>query len=259
MIETIAVKQEHNKSLLQKRFSCACKTYDTHAVVQKKMADITVDLARKYVSKHQKQMMEIGCGTGLLTGRIMQEFQCSHYWANDLVGDVEGVISAKIKEDTSFLFQQGDAEKIEFPLAQDVIWSGATIQWIKNLDIFFARLAASLKQNAYAALSSFDVYNFKEVKAITGKGIDYKGMDEVLDVASSYFNVLDKKNWQQVLYFDSPKNVLKHMRFTGVNAVSPTKWGKADLEQFNHSYELFKMPEGYPLTYHPFVLILQKK
>ena len=261
MMQTETIKQSVDKDLLQKRFRCACKTYDKHAVVQKCMAGVLVDVAMNHIPTKQKTMMELGCGTGLLTREVMECYKSQEYIANDLVlevgGDIRGIVakSSNIKFD----FQQGDAEHISIKSKQDVIWSGATIQWIEDLDAFFAKMRDSLNDSGYLALSSFDVDNFAEVKSITGKGIDYKTMQEVVMYASKYFKVLESETWHQKLWFKQPKDVLKHMRFTGVNAVSPTKWGKADLENFNLDYENFRKEEGYPLTYHPFVLILQKR
>ncbi|TLX73068.1 malonyl-ACP O-methyltransferase BioC [Labilibacter sediminis] len=260
MIQTEIAKHIVNKDLLQKRFRCASKTYDKHAVVQKTMAGVLVDVALNHIPKKQNSMMELGCGTGLLTREITECFQAQDYTANDLVPEVEENIRQIIgqKQNISFQFQQGDAERIDMGNKKDVIWSGATIQWIEDLDAFFARMHASLNDQGYLAISSFDIDNFLEVKAITGIGIDYKPMHEVLMHAGKYFRVLESESWHQKLWFKQPREVLRHMRFTGVNAVSATKWGKADLENFNLDYESFKTEEGYPLTYHPFVLVLQK-
>ncbi len=261
MIETEIVKQEINKELLKKRFRCASKTYDIHATVQKHMADTLVDIAKKYLPLKNGHMMELGCGTGLLTKQILQHFTCDKYTANDLVLEVEENITKIVAEKSTanFNFISGDAENITFSSSLDVIWSGATIQWIEDLDTFFLRLSTSLNKGGYVAISSFDMDNFLEIKNLTGKGINYKSMKEVIDFASKYFQILDNKAWHQQLWFKTPKDVLKHMRFTGVNAISNAKWGKNDLEQFIVDYDLFKCAKGYVLTYNPFVLILQRK
>ena len=260
MVDIALEKQTINKDLLQKRFRCAAKTYDTHALVQKNMAKALVDMAQKVIPNNQKRVLELGCGTGLLTREVLSRFTCENYMANDLVTEVEEGLSAILNgKVTNFSFKAEDAEAMDFPDRLDVVWSGATIQWIDDLDTFFKRLGAALNIEGKVVMSSFDIDNYKEVKAITGKGIDYKTMEQVLAFASKYFTVLDCKSWRQQLWFQSPRDVLKHMRFTGVNAVSNTKWGKADLERFNVDYEMFRQEKGYPLTYHPFVFVLQKK
>ncbi len=261
MTVTELVKQKINKALLEKRFRCASKTYDVHAIVQKQMAKELVKIASKHVPEGNAKMLELGCGTGLLTAEILQEFCCDEYMANDLVGEVEErirKITANYRNCT-FSFIKGDAEQITIPLNQDVIWSGATIQWIEDLDTFFQSLHHSLKSNGFLAISSFDVDNYKEVRIITGKGIEYKPMNELLGIANKYFDNVDYNLWNQQLWFENPKEILKHMQYTGVNSIANTKWGKGDLEHFISEYQMFKQEKGYPLTYNPFVLILKKK
>ncbi len=255
------IKQTIDKDLLRKRFRCASKTYNTHAVVQKQMAGVLADSAQQYIPAKAGKMFELGCGTGLLTQEMVRRFRPVTYGANDLVAEVEEGLCEIVKQNSmaSFEFFQGDAENIPIPQKQNVICSGATIQWIQDLDAFFIRMSESLCENGFLAISSFDVENFKEVKTLTGQGIDYLPMQDVFMYASKYFKVLKNESWERTLWFDTPKDVLKHMRFTGVNAVSNIKWGKSDLAQFESGYELYRKTQGCPLSYHPFVLILQRK
>ena len=260
-MQNTTIKQSVNKELLYKRFSSAAKTYDTHAIVQKHMAEVLVNMAQKHIPENQTNMMELGCGTGLLTNQITRKYTAEHYWANDLVGEMEPNIKQIVESNSNagLAFLQGDAQTVSPPATQDVFWSGATIQWIEDLDSFFARISTLLNAQGYFALSSFDVDNFMEIKTITGKGIDYKSIKDVLVSASTHFKILDYKSWHQKMWFNHPTDVLKHMRYTGVNAVSSTKWGKKDLLDFCNDYKMFCSNNKYPLTYNPFVLILQKK
>lgn len=261
MIQIEAVKHTIDKELLQKRFRSACKTYNNHAVVQKEMAFELVNIAQKYIQPEQNRMLELGCGTGLLTKEIVRHFSSNEYIANDLVLEVERNIRTIIYRSNvgEFDFIQGDAEKLCLNQKHDVIWSGATLQWIEDLDTFFFRMSQLLTDGGFFALSSFEVDNFNEVKTTTGKGIDYKTLQDVVMRASNHFKVLESNLWHQKIWFTHPKEVLKHIRYTGVNALCAAKWGKTDLERFIIDYQLFKQEKGYPLTYHPFVLVLQKR
>jgi len=63
------------------------------------------------------------------------------------------------------------------------------------------------------------------------------------------------------LNFAQPRDVLKHMKSTGVQATAQGfRWSKSSLAQFEHHYAQFQIPEteGYPLTYHPIYLIARK-
>ncbi len=253
--------QRVNKDLLQKRFASAISTYNKHAIVQKQMAKNLVKIARNYIPHKQETLLEIGCGTGLLTSEILHYYDCSFFIANDLVESVQNNIKTlfSAKSGTSHRFLQGDVEKLKLPNSLSSIWSGATIQWLQDIKPFFFRISKALKSDGFVALSSFDIQNLKEIKSITGKGIHYRTMSKLLDYASKYFSVIDSQVWIQKLWFQEPKDVLKHMQLTGVNAISTTKWNKSDFVYLIEQYENFKGEKGYPLTYHPFVVILQKK
>ena len=261
MIYTETAKQTFDKNLLQRRFSAASKTYDNHAIVQQQMARKLVSLALPEISTPCENILEIGCGTGLLTREIVKHISFSNYIANDLVNEVEPVIHSIIskQQQTSFEFIQGDAQQLSITNKQDMIWSGATIQWIRNLDQFFEHTSSLLKSDGYFALSSFGTNNFIEIKALTGKGIEYLSKQDVIMKASKHYKIINKHCWYNKLWFNTPLEVLKHMRNTGVNGISSTTWTKKDLENFSSGYQQYRNAKGFPLTYHPFILILQKK
>ena len=57
--------------------------------------------------------------------------------------------------------------------------------------------------------------------------------------------------------FDHPRNVLQHLKATGVTATSNQfRWTKQSLMNFYESYEQFKLEnQQYSLTYHPIYCI----
>ncbi|MCT4587197.1 MAG: malonyl-ACP O-methyltransferase BioC [Carboxylicivirga sp.] len=253
-------KQEVNKCLLKKRFRSAQSTYNAHAKVQQDMAVRLANLAQAHVPASQKKLLEFGCGTGLLTNEIMKCFEVDTYTYNDLVDDADQsilpLIDAQVQQ-TRFI--AGDVEQIEFPAGQDSIWSGATIQWIDHLGNFFQKLHSALNEGGYLVLSSFGPDNYQEIKCLTGNGITYKTKEQIRELAAPYFELVAFEEWQHNMWFKSPMEVLKHMRYTGVNSVSHCRWSKGQMQAFMADYDQFLQLEGYPLTYHPYLMIFKKK
>ncbi len=247
-------------NLLQQRFYTASKTYNQHAIVQQQMATKLVSVALEELPFLQGNILELGCGTGLLTCEILKKFNVENYIANDLVNEVEPIIKKIISQlsTATYQFYKGDATKLKILQKQDTIWSGACIQWIQDLDSFFYHISSILKQNGYFALSSFDINNFLEIKSLTGMGIDYLPFEDVILKASKHFKIINSQSWFSKLWFDSPIDILKHMRYTGVNGISSVKWGKKDLENFTIGYNKYKEGKRFSLTYNPFILILKK-
>lgn len=251
-----------DKQLLKQRFCSAKDTYLEHATVQAKMAEDLVDLAKEHlVNKSVDNMLELGSGTGLLTNAVLKYYSPQQYVANDLVHCTESAIQEIVNSysDAEFRFIGGDIEALHFPNNQNVIWSGATIQWIKDLSGFFSKMSRSLVEDGYLVLSSFGPDNYKEIKEITTHGIDYPEAFEVMGLASEYFEVVNHKEWHQQLNFNNATDVLKHMRYTGVNGTANCKWTKGHLQNFIDKYETYKQGDVYPLTYHPFLLVLKKR
>ncbi|MBN2165942.1 MAG: malonyl-ACP O-methyltransferase BioC [Marinilabiliaceae bacterium] len=251
-----------NTELVGQRFKKALKTYDFNAIVQTQMAKKLVSLAMPFCSTDLLRVFEIGCGTGLLTKQIIKYFNITSFIANDLVSEVYPIVNSIVEntnQNTSFRFLKGDINQINFPTKTDIIFSGATIQWIEDLDRFFSESAISLNNNGILAISTFGTDNFNEIRTILNQGLDYRSLDQFRLKSSRWFNVLIMEEWKETMLFDTPIDVLKHIKTTGVGGVSVQRWNKKRLEKFVSGYEQFKTPDNkYPLTYHPQIMIFKR-
>ena len=75
-----------------------------------------------------------------------------------------------------------------------------------------------------------------------------------------YYFILNKYQDEIIkLNFESPIDVLKHIKFTGTNALTEYRWSKSGLKNFESQYKRFyTSSEGVYLTYHPVYVILEK-
>lgn len=258
--ELLQVEPRIDKLLLKKRFESAVSTYCAHAKVQQQMAVRLVELATLHLAGKQNRVLEFGCGTGLLTQQIVSHFSVSDYVINDLVDQVSEVVRNILKDKVAnHQFIAGDAECGDFPGSLDSIWSGATIQWIGQIEPFFNKLFHLLMPGGYLIVSSFGPDNYREIKATTGYGINYMTKGQLISAASSGFELIAFEEWHKQLWFAKPLEVLKHMRNTGVNGVTPCSWSKGKMNEFCDLYSQFIEIEGCPLTYHPYLMIFKKK
>ena len=74
------------------------------------------------------------------------------------------------------------------------------------------------------------------------------------------FEILEWEEYIRQLTFDSPLEVLKHIRATGVNSIRPVHWTKGQLERFETDYQnAYSTPTGsVTLTYHPMLTLARK-
>lgn len=249
-----------DKELLKKRFSMAFDTYDSNAIIQKYMARDLTQLALNYLPNTCENVLELGCGTGFLTQQFLSHFKMQHYIANDLTPAIACHLNPIFsKYDVIPEFKICDAEEIQVNLELDVVCASSVIQWFRDLDKFFKRTSQALSKDGFVVFSTFGNSTFREIRSITGNGLSYPSYDEMLSAASQLFTMLDFKEKNHTLYFDSPREVLQHIKKTGVNALSTKPWTRSDFNTFCDSYEQFKCSQGYPLTYHSYYYVFKKR
>ena len=72
-------------------------------------------------------------------------------------------------------------------------------------------------------------------------------------------DVMDVGQSTRSLWFADPRDVLRHLRRTGVNAAASQIWTRAKLNAFCERYaDRFATPRGVPLTYHATWVIARK-
>lgn len=252
-----------DKKIVRRRFGKSVETYNRHATVQQQIATKLAALLMNFNKKHFERALEIGCGTGLLTQKILSNYSVGEYMLNDLVDSAfkevqqvtTGLNSGKFK------FISGDAETTDFPGNIDAIFSSSSFQWFNNLESFISRMHGLLNSDGIIAFSTFGEDNFMEIKTILNVGLNYKTLAELISFLSPNFDIIHAEEWRQQEQFQCPNTVLKHMKLTGVNGLKKSFFGKEKLLTFNEKYcQLFSNKDkSVNLTYHPIIIIARKK
>lgn len=258
-----------DKSQVALRFAQAGQSYVEHAIVQKQIAQHLFDLTQQYCPELFKNslgnVLEIGCGSGNLSHLLLKNMQIDHLTLNDLYPEIQQHFQTYSK--ISYLI--GDIEQLEFPQHLDLIASSSALQWVHNLDAIFKKAFNSLNQSlnvqGYFCFSTFGQQNLQEIKALTGQGLDYLSIDHIQNLLKQNgFEILHISEQISHLNFQHPKQVLQHLKATGVTATASNfRWTKQSLQNFYQDYQqfLFSDESGqmlYPLTYHPIYCIARR-
>jgi len=252
---------EIDKHIVEQRFARSVQTYRQHALVQNQMAQQLTEMARPYLTKGAK-LFEVGCGSGTLTEYLLKEFEPSTLIANDLATCVLSQLReiTKTHNSLTFNFLPGDAEVIDFPHSNDAIFAGAALQWFHQPGLFFIKAAESLNERGILAFSTFGNSNYKEIQKTTNKSLSYKTLQQLTSILQTNFTILEQTESMQALWFEHPIEVLRHIKATGVGGVQKQSWSKRQLDDFVADYQQFYKPgKGYSLTYHPILMVAQKK
>ncbi len=241
-----------NKELIKKRFSRKLSSYNENARIQKQMAEKLINMLE---DTDKPEILEIGCGTGLLTELAVKNLSYKTYTALDIVADCENFIK-KISPDINFI--SDDIEKyIEQNDKQfDLIISNASLQWIENLPEFTEKLMKKLKSDGVLLFTTFGVENFREIYGVLGKKLSYLTVKELEEKLKNYNPKIEEEI--RIMAFKTPKDVLKHIQNTGVNALSSETWTKRDLSDFEKEYNIFCANRPV-LTYHPLYIKIKNR
>lgn len=225
-----------NNELIIKRFKRSLSTYDDNAQIQEIMATNLISLLPQ---KTFNSILEIGCGTGILTKKCVENLKFTNYTANDIVEECQNY-THKINPNINFL--KGDITTIDLPQKYDLIISNAVFQWFDSPNETITKLKQNLSPNGILLFSTFGNKNFYELKEILNISIDYP-----------LTNNIHKEEIYE-LTFPNCHEMLKHIKNTGVNAITEYKLTRKKLDELNN-----KFIENYgqvKLTYNPIYVIL---
>lgn len=232
------------------------KSYNQNAIVQFEMAKKMAALIKKHCVC-PKKILEIGSGTGFLTNHLFDEFNLNcELFLNDINKNQTKV------EIPPQNFIQGNILEVEIPNNIDLIASNAVFQWI-NLNKLFQKLYTHLNNNTTVAFSTFGEENYKQFKNFGG--INYLKMNELEDILKeNSFEIIHLEEQIFTLYFNTPYEILKHIKSTGVTTFNNEKksklWTKSAMANFEKDYLKENLDNnGVSLTYHPIFCVCRKK
>ena len=262
-----------NKSQVALRFAQAGQSYTEHAIVQKQIAQHLFALIGEYcpdLFKNQfsnqcldplLNIFEIGCGSGNLSHLLLENLQFKRLILNDLYAEIQQHFQTNLNLE----YLIGDIEQLEFPKSLDLIASSSALQWVSNLEAIFKKAFLALNPQAYFCFSTFGQQNLQEIKALTGQGLDYLSVENIQHLLEKNgFEILHISEQIAHLNFQHPKQVLQHLKATGVTSTASNfRWTKQTLADFYQDYQQFSLSDEfgqtqYPLTYHPIYCIARR-
>jgi len=251
-----------DKTKIARCFRRSLLTYDDAALVQNKLAVRLIKSLEHVPESAYRRVLEIGCGTGLLTELLCENKPVKSLYLNDLVPDFATVVFKRTEhlKTTQFISCFGDVEYLDFPPDLSLVVSGSTFQWLSNLPLFFRQLGSKLPSDSYLVFSLFGPGTLKEFSRLTSVELGYCSDKEISTLLEQDFILESHDKFQDTLYFDSVKDVLSHIRATGVGGVSEYQWTKESLRRFEARYlQKFGGEKGLPVSYSSSCFVLRRR
>jgi malonyl-CoA O-methyltransferase len=241
-----------DKDNIKRCFRRSLSTYDEAAVVQNKLAVHLLQALHILPETAFRTVLEIGCCTGVLTEMLCRDKPVTRLFLNDLVADFEAVVLSRLKKNKSMELNAcfGDIERIDLPSDISLVLSGATFQWLSDLPAFLNRLGHELGSGSYLAFSLFGPGTLQEFSRLTSVELNYHSDERILALLEQDFILESYENFQEQLFFPSVREIMSHIRETGVGGVSEYRWTKQSLRQFEKGYiRDFGDERGLPVSY----------
>jgi len=152
-----------HRKLLIRAFSRAAATYDTHAVLQREVADRLLN-HMEFTRFKPRRVLDIGCGTGYLMLKLRKRFRRASIYGLDIAGEMLKKTRASSKRTLSFGpkkgFVQGDAVYLPFrDESIDLVCSNLTLQWVVDPGAMLSEMRRILAPGGLILFSTFGQAN----------------------------------------------------------------------------------------------------
>ena len=201
------------------QFDQAAHTYNHHATIQEVSAKKLVDMS----SDHQPvSILDIGCGSGLLTSKIASQNPNATIDAIDSSPAMIHQLKQQAISNVSLICN--DYTQVSLTKTYDLIVSNAALHWM-DIHQSFERIASQLKPTGTCYLAIFGNQTSKELalclpkinrhnSIITKKFLNH---NDALSIGGNYFSHWEIKSEMITIPFKSISELFKTQKMTGVN------------------------------------------
>ncbi len=240
------------KQQIADAFGRAARSYDDAAAPQRQAAALIADLASQRRWPDAPRILEVGCGTGILTRHIRAHWPDAELIASDLSPDMVGQAAKGAMIAGTFLSMDGEVPAFEGPWF-DLILSNLAFQWFGDLPAAIARLAGLLRPGGSLFFSTMGEDSFAEWRAahaaegeVAGTP-DYPGLAELRAMLAAFPDAFAfDEHWRHD--FGGAKGFMAHLKAIGATVPDGTHaaLGPARLRGVMRAFD----EGGGAVTYH---------
>lgn len=159
-----------DKTIIRKNFSKGAATYDLYAAVQKACGE---KLAETLPEKGIRNILEIGCGTGIYTSLLREKYPHAKITAVDISGGMLSVARENLIGRNIDLLET-DAENLDFRERFDLITSNASLHWFSDIKKALDRFSCMLSDNGALCFTIYGPLTFWELNEVLSKKFGQK-------------------------------------------------------------------------------------
>jgi len=149
------------KDRIEAAFGAASASYDHAAIAQRQVARRIAAKVLASPPPPGAKILEIGCGTGLLTRELWPPLRDRRWLITDLAEPMLARCKALIGDGPSYRLMDGELPDVE-PASQDLIVASLAFQWFEDLGAGLERLASCLRPGGRLLFSVIGDETFHE-------------------------------------------------------------------------------------------------
>ncbi|USG65416.1 malonyl-ACP O-methyltransferase BioC [Brevibacillus ruminantium] len=260
-----------SKEMMTRRFSKKAGTYDHYAIVQQEMATWLAERIRSQMRQAQAdRLLEIGCGTGRLTGMLHELFPRAKLDALDIAPGMLEMARERFQGNASVELKQADIEQWVWQAAAQsygLIASSACFQWLQQPARTAAGLFRILQPGGQLFIATFGPGTFRELHHSFSRAYQQLGREEErhglsylhgeewrnMLLAAGFANV-EVTGTERTLYYPDVRSFLLAVKEIGANTGASS--GNRGLGQrrllvamMEEYHRLYATKSGVPVTY----------
>ncbi|MDD4870692.1 MAG: methyltransferase domain-containing protein [Kiritimatiellae bacterium] len=262
--------RRYDQKSVASRFSAAADTYNRHADVQSKAASRLIRLIDN--NPAIKSILEIGCGTGILTAKLAKKFPSARICATDISKGMILESKKQLKSQQNIKWITGDFRELPGLGRFDMVTSSSSLHWIPPLDTTFQKVQTLLKKNGIFAFSMMVKGTLAELHTARKRVVPSKRVSKQLPAQKEILNslkrcglkIIHKYNETCRVTFKSASCLLKSLHEQGVTggpfASGKTPLNRSDLARLVSYYNThYKCSGGSVFATHKVLYVVAKE
>jgi len=245
----------------RRSFERAANSYDKAAVLQREIGDRLVSRL-DYVKLDPHAVLDLGCGTGYISEKLMQRYTKAHIFATDIALNMLHKTAEKGGWFRKPYILCSEAECLPFSDDSfDLVMSNLMLQWCADLPRVFTGVNRILKPDSLFSFTSFGPDTLKELRESwqcvdhhphTNPFADMHDVGDALMQAGFQQPVLDME--MITVHYPSLHALMMDLKNIGASNATLERQrgltGKQTLKQLEEAYQSFRLSDGsYPLSY----------